>query len=592
MPSIVVCGDGTVKTLTPNSTTTALATTPVQARNSNYLGKKPSFFQYRGNIFCVGPWNRGVMLDFYSQQCYTMGLYEPSAAATIASGAAGSISVDSTVGYYSYVQKIGNTTVDESALSPVSNTLSSLSSVQIDWTGLPSAVPPRDRKVTHVRLYRADDGDAPRKVADVAIGTTTYTDTTPTLSLGAYAELDDIGAPPDDIVYSATYAERAWYVTSEYPDRVYYSRIGWPQSVGSDSYIATREGEAVRGIKKLRDQLLVGCKDCFYSVQLIPGTSGSFVVEKINPSVGLLSHWSMVNIYDRIWFASRDGVFIYDGSFRNVSDDIWHLWRQEYQATTESFHEMEAEHDSYRKIYKLKYLKETSSSIQSRYFCASYADFEPTVAGQGQPQPAWTMDFRGRRDTAMGLLSFGSGPVKLYAGSSDSIIREENVEADADDDGDSYGKALFLQAGVDWPAMLDTDPEGGRTIQALRLYVESESVGWTVNIIGGDEGVVGAFNAVTEVDNTLGWWKFAVPASAKTYIEPTYGATRYSYTATAKTHHHFVPERVSGRGLNLIVTVTNPTGFKFRGWGATTVPGPASRPWVSKETTVSSTSSS
>jgi len=531
-------------------------------------------------------------MDSYSQQCYTMGIYEPATAPTIASGAAGSISVDSTVGYYSYIHKIGDMVFDESALSPVSNELTALASKQIDWSGLPSAAPTRDRKVTHVRLYRADDGDAPRKVADVAIGTTTYTDTTPTLSLGAYAELDDIGAPPDDLVYSATYAERAWYVTTLYPDRVYYSRIGWPQSVGSDSYIVTREGEAVRGLKKLRDQLLVGCRDCFYSVQLIPGTTGSFVVEKISPSIGLLSHWSMCNIYDRIWFASKDGAYIYDGSFRCVSDDIWHLWRQEYNATSEAFHEMEAEHDAYRKIYKLKYLKDTSSSIQSRYFCASYAEFEPTVAGQANPQPSWSMDFRGRRDTAVGLLSFGNGPVKLYTGSTDAIIREENVESNADDNSDSYGKALLIQTGIDWSSMLDTDPEGGRTITNLRLYVESETVGWTVSIIGGDEGAVDAYASATQLDNTLGWWKFAVPASAKVYIEPTYGATRYSYTATAKTHHHFVPERVSGRGLNMMISVTSPLYFKFRGWGATTVPGPSSRPWVSKETTVSSTTSS
>lgn len=586
MASISVSQNGKVRRLLASGS----YITPTQAANSVSTGLKPSFFQYQGNIYAVGAWDRGVMLDFYSQQCYTMGIAAPTAAATLAIGAAGTISTDTSVGYYSYLHKIGTYTLDESPLSPASNELAPVTSDKISWSGLPTAAPAVDSKVTHLRLYRADDGDAPRAIEDVALGSSTYTDDTATLALGAYAELDDIGSPVENLKYSATYSERGWYAGDPvHPDRIYYSRIGYPQSVGEDSYMATREGEAVTGIRKIRDQLFVGCRNCSYSIQLIPGTTNAFVIEKISPSIGVLSHWGMVNIYDRLWFPSKDGVFIYDGSFRMVSSDIWHLWRQEYHATSNAFFQMEAEHDPYRKIYKLKYLKDPSSAIDSRYFCASYANFEPTVAGQGEGQPAWSMDFRGRRDTAMGMLSFGNGPLQLYTGSTDGIIREENDETDADDDGDTYAKALFIQTGIDWGSVLDTDPENGRSIHSLRAYVESESTAWTIQVLGGDEGGVNINEATTATDNLLGWWKFAVAASAKTYIYPDLGATRYSYTASAKTHHHFVPERVSGRGLNIVITATSPVGFRFRGWGATTLPGPTSRPWATKVTTASST---
>lgn len=567
--------------------------TPTQAANSVSTSRKPSFIQYQGSIYAVGAWNRGVMVDFYSRQCYTMGIAAPTTAPTIASGAAGTISTDSSVGYYSYLHKIGTYTLDESPLSPASNELTALSSKQINWSALPTAAPAANSKATHLRLYRADDGDAPRVIEDVALSSATYTDDTATLALGAYAELDDIGSPPEDLKYSAVYAERAWYAGDPiHPDRIYYSRIGFPQSVGEDSYMATRDGEAVTGIRKIRDQLFVGCRNCSYSIQLIPGTTNAFVIEKVSPSIGVLSHWGMANVYDRLWFPSQDGVFIYDGSFRMVSSDIWHLWRQEYHATSNAFYQMEAEHDPYRKIYKLKYLKDPSSTIDSRYFCAYYGNFEPTVAGQGAGQPDWSMDFRGRRDTAMGLLSWGNGPIQLYTGSGDGIIRKENVEANSNDDSDSYNKALMIQTGLDWGSALDTDPEAGRTIHSLRVYMESESTAWKLQVLGGDEESVNINEATTATDNLLGWWKFDVAASAKTYIYPDLGATRYSYVASAKTHHHFVPERVSGRAINIVITASSPVGMKFSGWGATTLPGPASRPWATKVSTVSSTTSS
>jgi Big-like domain-containing protein len=292
------------------------------------------------------------------------------------------------------------------------------------------------------------------------------------------------------------------------------------------------------------------------------------VVEKISPTIGLLSHFGYVDIHGRLWFPSREGVYVYDGAFKLVSREIWQLYRQEYLATSVAFHQMQAIHDEYRKIYKLLYRKNPVSTIQSRYFCGNYTSFEPVVAADQNTQPDWTMDFRGRRDSAMGMVSFGDGESKLLVGSCDGKIRAENDETNGDDDGDSYGKALTLQTGCNLLGLpAGGDEEDGRTVTAFWCYLQSEDTAWTLRLVGGDEDAITGATQGSLLDNVSMWFRQDVVASAQ-------------QAKVAKTIHFFAPERVSGRGLVVQIYALSPIGLQFRGFGAGVGPGPATRPAI------------
>lgn len=116
--------------------------------------------------------------DGTSSTAVSAGVDPPGSAPTIAVGAAGSISGSSYAGFVRFVDSEGN----PSNLSPVSNTLGTISSKKIDWTGLPVS---SDTKVTKKQLLRNTSGQATvfYVVAEIANATTTYTDDVPDSTL-------------------------------------------------------------------------------------------------------------------------------------------------------------------------------------------------------------------------------------------------------------------------------------------------------------------------------------------------------------------------------------------------------------------------
>lgn len=417
---------------------------------------------------------------------------------------------------------------------------------------------PPDTHATHVYGYVGVDGVVPRLCWKRQIGATTVTENVPTATLAAQDSIShepETGAVKFDrgvfpyCKFIEIYHERSWLAGDPTnPNRLYYSKLGEFESM--EGYIDTRDGEKITGIKRRGDQLVVFCLNCAYDIQ---GFSGAdFVMRKLSPSVGCLSHHSIVNINERLWFLNERGVYIYDGSFRFIMQDLRTYWKDFYTSNQAVVQDCAAEDDRTHSVYKLL----IPVSTGTRYFVADYQEFDPEL-GSGASQPRWSIDTRTRVDRAMGrVFDTSAKKTTFLCGSNDGYVRQENYSTNYNDDSDTAANALEIQT----KHYLMDDPGGdaqeGKTLRRAWTYVQSSNTGFKVDFIGGDESVI---------DKSSGDWSDTIAATGNT-------------THCAKTVHIHVPEKVSGRGFSFQVTATSPNDLRFRGIGGIFGPGPAHRP--------------
>jgi hypothetical protein len=175
---------------------------------------------------------------------YEMGVPAPTAAPSV-SAAGGSGTAESRVYLYTYISTFG-TIEEESAPSPASSVLSVLPGGTVTVSGLGTAAPAGDYNITKKRIYRAVSGTSTTiylKVADVLIGTASYSDTSTATQLGGALESSNYNPPPSDlqgiasmangilvgfreneIYFSEPYVPHAW--PAEYSLTVEYPIVG------------------------------------------------------------------------------------------------------------------------------------------------------------------------------------------------------------------------------------------------------------------------------------------------------------------------------------------------------------------------------
>lgn len=177
----------------------------------------------------------------YPGDYYEMGVPAPTSAPSV-SASGGSGTAESRVYLFTYISEFGSIE-EESAPSPASSVLSVLPGGTVTVSGLGSSAPSGDYNITKKRIYRAVSGTSTTiylKVADVAIGTASYSDTKTAAQLGAAIESSNYNTPPSDlqgivamangilvgfreneIYFSEPYVPHAWPViyslTVEYP---------------------------------------------------------------------------------------------------------------------------------------------------------------------------------------------------------------------------------------------------------------------------------------------------------------------------------------------------------------------------------------
>lgn len=502
---------------------------------------------YRDRLYMVGPWNRALVFT-EDYKLWGMGIMPPPSAPVIAASGSGGANTASLTTYFTFREKTpAGKLIAESNPGPASNTLTDLTDAGIAVSSVPTTAP--EARVTHVGYYRTDGGALPRLAAEIPIGPASFIDLISTVSLATRESIpnreDSVtlerGVPPDAKIIGS-YHDRMWFAgVSAYPNRLYYGKLFEPEAVGALNYLTTHDGEPITALEKSGDTLLVFCRRACYAVQ---GWSGDdFRMEKVSPSIGCISALSAVNINERVWFAAEQGIYVYDGGFHFVMEGVKSDWRSRYIADPSIFDRAFGADDQEFHCYKLL-IPYTGGAY---YYVGNYEQFDPSLAEEGSAI-RWTIDTRTRYDRCQGrMVEPNTTRLKLYTGSDDGKVREENYSADSSDNSDAAAIALEIRT-----KHFYFDDPGGDTEEAKNLirawsYVKGESNAWAFRPLGGDEET-----------NSSAWtsgWSDSVAASASG-----------GYVARTR-HFHPIPEKVHGHGFTFVYTVTSPTGWVFRGIG-------------------------
>lgn len=509
----------------------------MKARATDTL-RKPQFKTYRRATYCLGQFSPNIVVQ-PEGFAYLMGIAAPTKPSVAASGTGITGTALCTI---TFVRKHPRSGRDLQESSPGPYTSVTLANQGRAWTGIPTSVDPG---VTHVRGYVSMDGAQFRRAWEREIGVSSVTENVPTLSLGAILQFDR--NPPPYFAFGEIYHDRLWGVDPNDPTRIWYSKQFEPESFTPLNNIKLLDGERITACHKHGDVLLIWARDATYA--LTGWGEADFTLRKINPTIGCISPYSVVDLYSRTIFATKEGIMGYDGGFHNLMEEVNTAWRSEYTANPMEYENSQAVIDEYRKIYKL-----LIPTVNAYYWCGHYENF---VSGE-DVQPSWTQDVRVRSDTCVGLLRRSNSVLdEVYTGSSDGFVRKENVDTNFDDDGDDFD----MKMRIDFKHQLMDDPGGGimdgKHFNTLWSYVESENNAWDLKVWGGDEF------AQVDRDSTPDWTD-TVAASA------VVGRPR-------KTVHLHKPFKVVGRGLSVRVEASNPQAMAVRGYGGIYGPGTIAR---------------
>lgn len=539
-------------------------------------------------VYLFGKYSpRGLVRFPEEGQMYAVGIAAPSAPTTalLAAGILDAVHIH----YLEYRHKIDGVIKHRSNLSAGSASVTSDGDDQVRVTIGAAAPAPDDDRVTHVGIYRSDDGDLPREVGEVTIGTTTFDDnissdargSSPPTTANGLSIANRRGVPPYMRQVVKWHKRLLGWGNPDHPTRVYFSEVDEFESFGESSYVEPLDGEPVSGLVRADDQLLITCYPCTYEVTGY--RISDFVVRKVNSAMGCISWAGIVSYTDnqreKVIFPSQRGPVLYDGGFSFIFEDLERFWKDDYERFPDAYHDMIGAEDWEEHIVKL--LLNTPRTlygqpdldsegnplplsnpilVQSFYYIGHYLRWHPSFIG-GPPQMMWTRMLRARKDSTIGYLADDSGRRVSYTMGCDGYIRRENVQEDEDDDGDLWQKRWRIKTGHDFPRGPGGDAIDGVTLDRFWAYMQAEEDVVLLNVWFGDES--------TAEPNAEG-------------VDPV-APVRKSFPAGAEVGAggaDLVPDtlktediRTAGRGHTRELLVYGPRGIRYSGWGAIYTPG-------------------
>ena len=557
---------GKVYTRALTSTTLNTRTLPDNIRGLNL---RPCIIKYRRRVYIVGQFNRMLVYNEF-RQLVEGGINAPNSAPTLAVGtASGGSSDELCIGYITFRQKYGDVILQESNPSQGSQTIT-LNGGGRSWGAIPTTA---DQRVTHVAFYASIDGAVPAFVTERPIGVTTLSENVLSDALGETLpvkegtdnefDLDPLarGVPPY-CRFAEVYHDSMYYAGDPaHPERIYVSKLFEPESVNSqesqddnpNGYFETFDGQAVTGLKRWKDMLVIGKLRGCEAIQGFDSSDRMKVV--LSTYYGVISQHSMqlIGPESDLWVAGQEGVWMFNGSFKDLmEDDLRDFWSTDYRAHQVNYETCFAAEDRRTRTYQLAIPQDDTTTF--KYIGHWY----PVTRGDA---PWWVWDRRARQDSIMGTLFSEDGGHfgDLYTGSCDGFVRRENVDSNSDDDGDTYGKALTLASKHFFFGDQSGDTSHGRSYNGLDVFVRNSQTPVTVSLYGGDDT---AHNA------TSAQWSRVIKATAVSSPK----------ALTEKTSAYLPVTNINGKGVMVTFGATTPIDVGIRGFSIYHIQGEQDRP--------------
>jgi hypothetical protein len=541
--------------------------------------RRPVLIRYRKLVYNIGQYDHVIMAD-QAEVFRVAGLQSPTQTPVLANGTYAGGSEGEMIAYQTFARYLTIdgvlTKICESNPGPQSNTLSSSGQGRVTSNCDPTSL---DAHATHTLLYISVDGEIPALAAiePLSTFTGTFSENTLTAALGETLpvrvgydggiDLDIYarGTPPYTY-YAEIFRDTCFYAGDpDHPERIYPSKIFEPEAVNTTPvtvygrteypWLTTTDGQAVTGIKRVGDELIVGKPVGF---DVITGVNGSWSIRPGSNHYGVISHFSMLvcGPLSALWFASQEGVCIYfAGTVRYVSPSLRSWWKDTYKLYPEIFEGCYAASNSIWGAYKLQF-----TNLYGGTFYI-LGDFEAAESGS----PVWMFDFRSRLDYCQFELRNSSTEERrsLFTGSEDGIVREEDVMDDPDDDGDANQKTMIIEPPHRYPGGQEGSEAQANTFVGLDLFLVHEDNDVTVSIYSGDDKVA---EAAVAPNWTVTSAATALPSNERQRVTPT-------------SEHHTIT-RATGKGVTLLMEVVAPVGVEYRGYSIDYIPsGAQSRPF-------------
>jgi hypothetical protein len=269
-------------------------------------------------LWCFAAGQLKMYKDNGGSQTYQWGLTAPTAAPTVAVGAAGSLTGNYSI-RFTYIRKVGSVVACESNPSPVSNT-SALTADVLTLSGLTAS---GDAQVTHVRVYRTvANGAAYLFDQDIVNGTTTGTSSQADTALADVLEVDN--DPPPTAYYAFTHAEHMFLLgQAANPHYCWFSKRFRPEQVPPENFleIGSPDDPLLCGAS------MAGVAGVFTSrtKYLISGnTTSSFVPQEALSKRGIKAPNSLALFENGCVFMASDGVYVtnFTGPDETIGEEI------------------------------------------------------------------------------------------------------------------------------------------------------------------------------------------------------------------------------------------------------------------------------
>lgn len=460
---------------------------------------RPSFALYNGEAisrtYMVGGWTDNLVLT-ENFTLARMGIISPINPIVNAAGSGLNVGVVASTGpgatgnAICYLRWRDDLNARRSPLSDGSPTFA-LANQARTWNNLPTD--PGDTSVTSIEGWVSMDGGLPRFAWRRDLGVTSVVENLATALLGE-AETESLDRFPRCRFNVLWNSRQVMAGDDRHPDRLYLSPLNDPENYGG-FFLRTPKGERIIGLISMRRQLIILCATSSYVVEGY--TEDDIAVNILEPEIGGISHFAVAPADGWAFVPSHRGLYLCTGSsFHNISKEFEKSWRREYREArfdddAQRFEDAWAVNDLETNSYKLHTGESTLiPADKNGYWVLDYSDLLQETGGSFA-QPSLSFDVRTRRDMCAAVLKVPGGRGgELYVGSSDGIVRQENVDDDDDDDGDTYKKRAVFQT----PHYFPVGPGGSEEDAAKYLYawacVRSETRPYSIIMYPGDESAV------------------------------------------------------------------------------------------------------